>query len=92
LLWACLVAALFGLAIGLRFRLPMLLLASGLWTCAIIAVAVASGWSFSRTIVVLLLLLFVQQCSYLIGLLASTRRFQLRDRGPGRGRNTSNRS
>jgi hypothetical protein len=86
LLWACLVTALFGLAIGFRFRLPMLLLASGLLSCAIIAVAVGSGWSFSRTIVALVLLLSVLQCSYLLGLLAATRWSKSRDSGPGRGR------
>jgi hypothetical protein len=74
LLWACLATALFGLAIGLRFRVTFLLAAAGFMTAATIGAAIILEWSFSHTIAALVLLLAVQQASYLIGVLASLRR------------------
>ena len=72
--WACLAAALSGFAIGLRFRVTMMLPAALVLAGVTIAVSTSSGWSFSRTATVLLLLLAIQQCSYLVGLFASLRR------------------
>ncbi len=74
LVWACLAAALVGLAVGLRFRVTMLLATSALLSLATIAVAISAGWSFVHTIAVLLLLLAILQGSYLIGLFATLRR------------------
>jgi hypothetical protein len=72
--WACLAAALSGFAIGLRFRVTMMVAAALALAGITIAVSILSGWGFSRTATVLLLLLAIQQCSYLIGLFASLRR------------------
>ena len=72
--WACLAAALSGFAIGLRFRVPMMMAAALALAGITIAVSISSGWGFSRTATVLLLLLAIQQCSYLLGLFASLRR------------------
>jgi heme/copper-type cytochrome/quinol oxidase subunit 4 len=72
--WACLAAAGVGFAIGMRFRVTFLLAAAVLLTVATIAVAVADGWSISHTVGVLVLLLAIQQASYLVGLYASVRR------------------
>jgi hypothetical protein len=74
LVWACLAAAAVGLAVGLRFRLTMLLATSALLSLATIAVAISAGWSFGHTIAMLLLLLGILQVSYLIGLFATLRR------------------
>lgn len=73
-MWACLAAALSGFAIGLRFRVTMMVPAALALAGVTIAVSISSGWGLSRTVGVLLLLLAVQQCSYLVGLLASLRR------------------
>lgn len=85
MVWACLAAAGVGLAIGLRFRVSMLLAAAVLLGGATIAVALQWGWSVSRTIIVLLVLLAVQQGSYLIGLLVAVRRRTARARPSPRG-------
>jgi hypothetical protein len=74
LVWACLAAAGTGFAIGLRFRVTMLLAAAALFSVGTIALAIQSGWSVSHTIGVLFLLLAIQQGAYLIGLYASVRR------------------
>jgi hypothetical protein len=74
LLWACLAAAGSGLAIGLRFRVPLLLAAAAILSFATLAVAVYEGWSVTRTLGVLFLLLAFQQGFYLLGLFASLRR------------------
>jgi hypothetical protein len=73
-LWACLAAAGSGLAIGLRFRVPLLLAAAALLSTATLAVAIYDGWSVTHTIGILFLLLALQQGFYLIGLLATMRR------------------
>ena len=73
-MWACLAAAGVGFAIGLRFRVTLLLAAAVLLSVATIAVAIDAGWSVSHTVGVLVLLLAIQQASYLLGLLASMRR------------------
>jgi len=72
--WACLAAAGVGFAIGMRFRVMFLLAAAVLFTVATIAVAVSGGWSVSHTVGVLVLLLAIQQTSYLLGLFVSMRR------------------
>jgi hypothetical protein len=74
LVWACLAAAGIGFAIGLRFRVTMLLAAAALFSVATIAVAIHADWSLARTIAVLFLLLATQQGAYLVGLYASVRR------------------
>jgi hypothetical protein len=72
--WACLAAAISGFAIGLRFRVTMMVAAALALAGVTIAMSISSGWGLSRTVGVLLLLLAIQQCSYLVGLLASLRR------------------
>jgi hypothetical protein len=72
--WACLAAAISGFAIGLRFRVTMMVPAALVLAGVTIAVSISSGWGFSRTATVLLLLLAIQQSSYLVGLFASVRR------------------
>jgi len=72
--WACLAAAGVGFAIGMRFRVTLLLAAAALLTVATIAVAINAGWSVAHTAGVLVLLLAIQQASYLLGLYASVRR------------------
>jgi len=72
--WACLAAAGVGFAIGMRYRVTLLLAAAALLSVATIAVAIQAGWSVSHTVGVLVLLLAVQQASYLLGLFASVRR------------------
>jgi hypothetical protein len=74
LLWACLAAAAVGLAIGLRFRVTLLLAAAVLFSGGTIAVAIYAGWTIVQTLLALLLLLVIQQGFYLIGLFASVRR------------------
>jgi hypothetical protein len=74
LVWACLAAAGVGFAIGLRFRVTLLLAAAGLLSVLTVGFAVYSGWSVGRTIAVLALLLAIQQGSYLIGIVASSHR------------------
>jgi hypothetical protein len=74
LVWASLVAAIAGLVIGLRFRVPALLAGAAVLTCGTISVALHLEWSFLRTITVVFLLLAVHQVAYLIGLVASSRR------------------
>lgn len=73
-MWACLAAAGVGFAIGMRYRVTLLLAAAALLSVATIAVAIQAGWSVSHTAGVLVLLLAVQQASYLLGLFASVRR------------------
>lgn len=73
-MWACLAAAGVGFAIGMRYRVTLLLAAAALLSVATIAVAIQAGWSVSHTVGVLVLLLAVQQASYLLGLFASVRR------------------
>jgi hypothetical protein len=74
LVWACLAAAGIGFAIGLRFRVTLLLAAAALLSAATVAVAVYAGWTLAHTLAVLVLLLALQQGAYLIGLFASMRR------------------
>jgi hypothetical protein len=74
LVWACLAAAGVGFAIGVHFRVTMLLAAAVLLSVATIAVAIYTGWSVSRTVAVLFLLLAIQQAAYLLGLYAAMRR------------------
>jgi hypothetical protein len=74
LVWACLAAAGVGFAIGMRFRVTLLLAAAVLLSVVTIAVAIHAGWSVSHTVGVLVLLLAIQQASYLLGLFASMRR------------------
>jgi hypothetical protein len=74
LLWACLAVAISGFAIGLRFRVTVIVPAALVLAGVTIAASISSGWSLSRTVAVLLLLLAIQQCSYLVGLFASLRR------------------
>ena len=74
MVWAYLAAALSGFAIGLRFRVTMMLPAALVLAGVTIAVSISFGWAFSRTATVLLLLLAIQQCSYLVGLFTSLRR------------------
>lgn len=74
MLWACLAAAGVGLAIGLRFRVTLLLVAAVLLSAATIGVAIYEGWTVAHTLAVLFLLLAIQQAFYLIGLFASVRR------------------
>jgi hypothetical protein len=73
-LWACFAAAISGLTIGLRFRVIMMVPAALVLAGTTIAVSISSGWGLVRTATVLLLLLAIQQCSYLVGLLATLRR------------------
>lgn len=73
-MWACLAAAGVGFAIGMRFRVTFLLAAAALLAVATIAVAIHAGWSVPHTLGVLVLLLAIQQASYLVGLYASVRR------------------
>ncbi len=73
MLSALLGAAASGLAIGLRFRVNMLLSASSVFSIGTIAAALFFGWSLGHTIGVLLILLVVQQSAYLIGLFAVAR-------------------
>ena len=68
MLFAVLAAAATGLAIGLRFRVNMLLAASVVFGLGTIAVALYSGWSIAHSFAILLLVLGVQQGAYLIGL------------------------
>lgn len=74
MLWACLAAAAVGLAIGLRFRVTLLLAAAVLFSAGTLAVAIYAGWTIVQTLAALLLLLVIQQGFYLIGLFASVRR------------------
>jgi hypothetical protein len=62
------------LVIGLRFRVTLLLVAASIMTALTVGIAVHAGWSVTHTIGVLVLLLAIQQGSYVIGILASLRR------------------
>lgn len=73
-MWACLAAAIAGLVTGLRFRAPMLLVAAVVLTGATVGAAIYLQWSVARTLMTVFLLLAVHQVSYLIGLLAASRR------------------
>lgn len=73
MVWACLAAAIVGLAIGLRFRVAFLLAAAWFMGGATIAVGLRAGWSIVHTLAVLLLVLAVTQVGYLIGLWAASR-------------------
>jgi hypothetical protein len=74
MLWAFLAAAGAGLAIGLRFRVTMLLAAGAVLSALTVAAAIHSGWTVSRTLTMLVLLLATQQAAYLVGLVAASRR------------------
>ncbi|MGP1665439.1 MAG: hypothetical protein ACTS5I_05915 [Rhodanobacter sp.] len=72
-MWACLAAAGSGFVVGLRFRVVMLLpFALGL-IAATIAVAVNGGWNVSHALGVTVLLLFIQQAAYLLGIFVAAR-------------------
>jgi len=62
------------LVIGLRFRVTLLLVAASIMTALTVGIAIHAGWSVMHTVGVLVLLLAIQQGSYLIGILASLRR------------------
>ena len=73
MVWACLTAAGIGLAIGFRFRVPMLLAATVVTTAVVVAVAIHSGWSVPRALGVMVLLAVIEHVAYLVGLLGSAR-------------------
>lgn len=79
MLWAFVAAAIVGVAIGLRFRVPLLLVSAILISVATLAFAVYSGWPVVSTITAIFGLLAVQQVSYLIGLVASSHLAPTRD-------------
>jgi hypothetical protein len=73
LVWACLAAAGSGFVVGLRFRVVMLLPLALALIAATIAVAVNAGWNAPQALGVAVLLLFIQQAAYLLGLFVSAR-------------------
>lgn len=72
-MWACLAAAGSGFVVGLRFRVVMLLPLALALIAATIAIAVNSGWNVSQAVGVTVLLLFIQQAAYFLGLFVSPR-------------------
>ena len=72
-MWACLAAAGSGFVVGLRFRVVMLIPLALALIAATIAVAVNAGWNVSQALGVAVLLLFIQQAAYLLGLFVSAR-------------------
>jgi len=67
-LWTFLATAVIGIATGLRFRIPMLVLSALLMSVAAGGVAAQLGWTVSGTMTAIISLLVVQQGSYLVGL------------------------
>lgn len=72
MLWAFLSTAAVGLAIGLRFQVPFLMTSTIVLSVATAGIAAHLGWSISYTIITIISLIAVHQCSYLIGLFASS--------------------
>lgn len=73
-MWACLAAAIVGLAIGLRFRVAFLVAAAWLVAGGTVVVGLQAGWSTLRILAVLLLVLACTQIGYIIGLWATSLR------------------
>lgn len=71
-MWACLAAAIVGLAIGLRFRVAFLMAAAWLVGGATIGYGLHAGWSSVRILAALLLVLAIMQIGYVIGLWATS--------------------
>jgi hypothetical protein len=74
LLWACIAAAVVGLAVGLRFRVPMLLFTAIIICAVTVGIGVHSDWSAYRTIAITIRFLAIEQVFYLAGLFAASRR------------------
>ena len=72
-MWACLAAAGSGFVVGLRFRVVVLLPLALALIAATIAIAVNSGWNVSQAVGVTVLLLFIQQAAYFLGVFVSAR-------------------
>ncbi len=68
MLWAYAVAGGLGLVLGLRYRVPAVLVASAAYTLASITVAPFAGWSLWATLAVVFGGAFALQCGYLVGL------------------------
>jgi hypothetical protein len=71
--WACLAAAGSGFVVGLRFRVVMLLPLALALVAATIAIAINAGWNVTQVLGVTVMLLFIQQAGYLLGLFVSAR-------------------
>ena len=72
-MWACLAAAGSGFVVGLRFRVVMLLPLALVLIAATIAIAINAGWNVTQGLGATVLLLFIQQAAYLLGLFVSAR-------------------
>ncbi len=72
-MWACLAAAGSGFVVGLRFRVVMLLPLALALVAATIAIAINAGWNVTQVLGVTVMLLFIQQAGYLLGLFVSAR-------------------
>ena len=72
-MWACLAAAGSGFVVGLRFRVVMLLPLALALIAATIAIAINAGWNVTQVLGVTVMLLFIQQAGYLLGLFVSAR-------------------
>lgn len=72
MVWAGLAAGCVGFVVGLRFKVAMILALGILVVVGTMAAAILFGWTVRQAIATAAVILTIQQCAYLAGLLVST--------------------
>jgi len=80
--WVLVAVSITGLSLGLRFRVPALLVATGVLVTASIVVSVLAGFPLQSAMAMTLILLVALEITYLLGLFLAYAWSRTRERNP----------